>query len=146
MTDQTTAQRLYAWGRCRFESQPSPVTWAGHVLRAASRTFEDFPEVDDALLLSETEERWPQAREVFHRLRLRSLDQNAPLNKQQALLFTLAELVTKVAYNAAGMRAPFDYDSGWRIGPVAYRLMSATDDPQLQAELTTALGELPEDI
>ncbi|MEU2631777.1 hypothetical protein [Kitasatospora sp. NPDC007106] len=83
---------------------------------------------------------------MFDRLRRRNLDQNAPLNEDQALLFTLAELVAKVAHNAAGVQPPFDHDSGWHIGPVAHRLMSATDDPGLQAELTTALGGRPEDI
>lgn len=97
------------------------------MLRAASRYLGDFPEVDDALVLAATEERWPQAGGVFNRLRRRSLDQIAPLNEQQVLLFTLAELVAKVAHKAAGVRPPFDYDSGWRIGPVTHRLMSATD-------------------
>lgn len=145
MADQTNTQRLYSWGRSRFEKQPTPVAWAGSVLRAANRNLGDFPEVDNALLLAEAEERWPQAREVFDRLRRRSLDQNGPLNEEQALLFTLAELVAKVAHNAAGMRPPFDHDSGWRIWPVAHRLISITDNPELQCELTTALGEGPED-
>ena len=48
--------------------------------------------------------------------------------------------------HAAGVRAPFDHNSGWRIAPIAYRLMPATDDPQIQAKLTTALGEPPDDI
>ncbi|MFJ6463135.1 hypothetical protein ACIQM0_19205 [Streptomyces sp. NPDC091387] len=146
MADQTNAQGLYAWGRSRFESQPAPVTWAGNVLRAANRNLGDFPEVDNALFLAETEEQWPQAREVFDRLRRRSLDQNAPLNEEQALLFTLAELVAKVAHNAAGIRPPFDHDSGWRIGLIASRLISVTDAPQLQAELTTALGGQPKAV
>ncbi|MFB7611240.1 hypothetical protein [Streptomyces gardneri] len=97
------------------------------MLRAASRNLGDFPEVDDALVLAATEERWPQAGDVFNRLRRRSLEQIAPLNEQQVLLFTLAELVAKMALNAADVRPPFDYDSGWRIGPVTHRLMSATD-------------------
>ncbi|WP_078993026.1 hypothetical protein [Streptomyces sp. MMG1121] len=145
MNDQTNAQRLYSWGRSRFEGQPARVAWAGSVLRAASQSFGGFPEVDDALLLADTEERWPQAREVFDRLRRRSLEQDLPLNEEQALLFTLAELVAKVAHNASGARPPFDHDSGWRIGPIAYRLASGTDDPQLRAELTTALGGEPAD-
>ncbi|WP_377266778.1 hypothetical protein [Peterkaempfera sp. SMS 1(5)a] len=145
MDDQMNAQRLYAWGRSRFESQATPVAWAGDVLRAASRDIGAFPEVDDALLLAETEERWPRAREVFDRLRRRSLDRRSPLEEDQALLFTLAELVAKVAHNAAGVRPPFDHDSGWRIGPVAFRLLAATSHPQLRAELATALGGLPED-
>ncbi|MFJ9825234.1 hypothetical protein ACIRSU_12795 [Streptomyces sp. NPDC101160] len=146
MDDQTSPQRLYSWGRSRFESQPAPVAWASRVLRSASRNLGNFQEVDDALLLAETEERWPQAREVFDRLRRRSLDQNAPLNEEQALLFTLAELVAKVAHNAAGIRPPFDHDSGWRIGPVAHRLITPTDDPRVQVKLTTALGGRPEDV
>lgn len=146
MADHTNAQRLRSWGRSRFESQPAPVAWAGQVLRAAHRYLGDFPEVDDALLLTETQERWPQAREVFDRLRRRGLDQDAPLTAEQTLLFALAELAAKVAHNAAGMPPLFDHDAGWRIGPVAYRLVSATEDPRLQAELTAALGEWPEDI
>ncbi|WP_225447009.1 hypothetical protein [Streptacidiphilus sp. PB12-B1b] len=115
------------------------------MLRAASRGLGVFPEVDDALLLAEAEEQWPRAREVFDSLRRRSLDQSWPLEEEQALLFTLAELVAKVAHNAAGVRPPFDHDSGWRIGPVAYRLISTTDNPRLRADLTTDLGGRPED-
>jgi deoxyribonuclease V len=141
--EQTDARALYAWGRARFESQAAPVRWAGTVLRAASRHLPDFPEVEEALLLAETEERWPQAREVFDRVRWRSLSQEAPLDEPQALLFRLAELVAKAAHNAAGVQPPFDHDAGWLIGPVADRLRAATDDPRLHAGLAAALGGRP---
>ncbi|MEV0095082.1 hypothetical protein [Streptomyces sp. NPDC050738] len=146
MADRPSDQRLYDWGRSRFESQPAPVLWAGRVLRAASQSRGGFPEIDEALLLTDTEEQWAHAREVFDQLRHRSLDKTAPLTEEQSLLFTLAELVAKVAHNAADVRPPFDHDSGWRIGPVAYRLSASADNPQLQGQLTQALGGWPEDV
>jgi deoxyribonuclease V len=116
------------------------------VLRAASQRLGTSPEINEALLLSETEEDWSHGREVFDRLRQRSLDKDAPLAEEQALLFRLAELVAKVAHNAAGMRPPFDHDSGWRIAPMTHRLFTVTGDPQLREQLTEALGGWPQDI
>ncbi|WP_377273792.1 hypothetical protein [Peterkaempfera sp. SMS 1(5)a] len=98
------------------------------------------------MLLAETEEQWVHARAVFARLRHRSLDTTRPLTEEQFLLFTLAELVAKVAHNAAGVRPPFDHDSGWRIGPVAYRLGEAAGNHQFQGQLAKALGGWPEDV
>ncbi|MFE6840142.1 hypothetical protein ACFVFI_35610 [Streptomyces sp. NPDC057705] len=108
MADLTDAQRLHAWGRSQFESEVAPVVWAGRVLRGASQNLGAFPEIDQDLLPAETEEQWPNAYEVFCRLRQRGLDQKAPLNKEENLLFTIAELVAKVAHNATGIRPPFD--------------------------------------
>ncbi|PSM39081.1 hypothetical protein C6Y14_34315 [Streptomyces dioscori] len=146
MTDLPTNERLYLWGRNLFQQQQDPVVWAGSVLAAAARRMGRSPEIDEALILAEREDQWPRGREVFDRIRRRSLNREDPLTEEHALYFALAELVTKLAHNAAGQRPPFDHDSGWRVGPTAYRLARATDDPELHQDLTQTLGGWPQDI
>lgn len=146
MADLPTNERVYIWGRNLFQQQQEPVVWAGSVLAAAARKMGRSPEIDEALILAEREDQWPRGREVFDRIRRRSLSREDPLNEEHALYFALAELVAKLAHNAAGQRPPFDHDSGWRVGPTAYRLAGATDDPELHEDLARALGGWPQDI
>lgn len=146
MADLPTNERLYIWGRNLFQQQQEPVLWAGSVLAAAARKMGRSAEIDEALVLAEREDQWPQGREVFDRIRLRSLSREDPLGEQHALYFALAELVAKLAHNAAGQRPPFDHDSGWRVGSTAYRLAASTDDPELHEDLTRALGGWPQDL
>ncbi|MEU0072053.1 hypothetical protein ABZ027_21255 [Streptomyces sp. NPDC006332] len=146
MADLSLNERLYIWGRNLFQQQQEPVAWAGSVLAAAARRRGQSPEIDEALNLAEREDHWPRGREVFDRIRQRSLSKEAPLAEEDALRFALAELVAKLAHNAAGQRPPFDHDSGWRVGPTAYRLAAATDDPELREHLTRALGGWPQDV
>ncbi|MEU8773407.1 hypothetical protein [Streptomyces sp. NPDC048606] len=103
-----------------------------------------LPEVAEAVLLAETEAQWPHAADVFDRLRLRRLDEEAPLSGREDVLFTLAELVAKVAHNASGMFPPYDHDAGWLIAPYADRLIRTTDDLALQSDLTRVLGGRPD--
>ncbi|MFD5897742.1 hypothetical protein [Streptomyces sp. NPDC060366] len=146
MADLSTNERLYIWGRNLFQQQQEPVVWAGSVLAAAARKMGRSPEIDEALILAEREDQWPRGREFFDRIRRRSLSSEDPMAEGQVLYFALAELVAKLAHNAAGQRPPFDHDSGWRVGPTAYRLAAATDDPELHQHLTGALGGWPQDI
>lgn len=146
MADLPTSERLYIWGRNLFQQQQEPVVWAGSVLAAATRKTGRSPEIDEALILAQREDQWPRGREVFDRIRRRSLSREEPLAEDQALHFALAELVAKLAHNASGQRPPFDHDSGWRVGPTAYRLAAASDDPELHEHLTRALGGWPQDV
>ena len=146
MADLPTSERLYIWGRNLFQQQQEPVVWAGSVLAAATRKTGRSPEIDEALILAQREDQWPRGREVFDRIRRRSLSREEPLAEDQALYFALAELVAKLAHNASGQRPPFDHDSGWRVGPTAYRLAAASDDPELHEHLTRALGGWPQDV
>lgn len=74
----------------------------GGVLAAAARKMGRSAEIDEALILAEREDRWPRGREVFDRIRLRSLSREHPLAEERSLYFRLAELVAKLAHNAAG--------------------------------------------
>jgi hypothetical protein len=146
MADLPTNERLYIWGRNLFQQQQEPVVWAGSVLAAATRKTGRSPEIDEALILAQREDQWPRGREVFDRIRRRSLSREDPLAEDHALYFALAELVAKLAHNASGQRPPYDHDSGWRVGPTAYRLAAASDDPELHEHLTRALGGWPQDV
>ncbi|MER7179898.1 hypothetical protein ABT404_10525 [Streptomyces hyaluromycini] len=146
MAELQANERLRIWGRNLFQQQQEPVVWAGRVLAAATRKTGRPPEIDEVLILAEREDQWPRGREVFDRIRQRSLSGEDPLTEEHALYFALAELVAKLAHNAAGQRPPFDHDSGWRVGPTAYHLAAATDDLEFHAHLTRALGGWPQDI
>ena len=139
-----TAERLRAWGRDLFDGQQEPVAWAGGALAAAVKTLGRTPEVDEALNLAHAPDQWKHGRRVFDLIRRRSLVQDNPLSHEQTHLFALAELVAKLAHNTSGQQPPFDHDSGWRVGPTAYRLATATGDSILRKRLTTALGSWPE--
>jgi hypothetical protein len=135
---------LAAWGRDIFQRQQQPVVWASSVLAAAAQSLGKPDEIAEALALAESKDRWVNARGVFDRLRDRSLEQDRPLDAGQSALFRLAELVAKVAHNEAGPRPPFDHDSGWRVGPAAYRLAETVGDPDLRDRLRAALGSWPQ--
>lgn len=146
VADLSPNERLYIWGRNLFQQQQEPVAWAGGVLAAAARKRGRAQEIDEALNLAEREDHWARGREVFDRIRRRSLSKEAPLTEEEAQRCALGQLVAKLAHNAAGQRPPFDHDSGWRVGPTAYRLAAATDDPELREHLTRALGGWPQDV
>lgn len=135
---------LSTWGRDVFRRQQQPVVWAASVLAAAAQSLGTSDEIQEALALAESEDQWVDARGVFDRLRRRTLEQDRPLDAAQSSFFRLAELVAKVAHNAAGQQPPFDHDSGWRIGPAAYRLAETVGEPGLHDRLAAALGTWPQ--
>ncbi|WP_405541185.1 hypothetical protein OG478_01145 [Streptomyces phaeochromogenes] len=139
-----SADRIALWGRSLFERQRDPVVWAGGVLEAASVTLGKSPEIQAALALAVDSTQWPEGRAVFDRIRQRGLDQDKPLTAAEDLCFRLAELVAKLAHNAAGPPPPFDYHAGWQVGPIAYRVAGELKDPALRRRLAAALGGWPE--
>jgi deoxyribonuclease V len=118
--------------------------WAGGVLEAASVTLGKFPEIQAALALAVDSTQWPEGRAVFDQIRQRGLDKDKPLTAAEDLCFRLAELVAKLAHNAAGPPPPFDYHAGWQVGPIAYRLAGELKDPALRQRLAAALDGWPE--
>lgn len=125
-----------SWGRAVYERQADPVSWAGRVLEAVARGSARTPEIDAAVALAGDREQWHRGREVFELIRSGTpLD---GLTTEQRSLFRLAELVAKVAHNAAGPPPYFDHHAGWQIGPLA-RLIAA-DDPETHARVAAVLG------
>jgi hypothetical protein len=54
-------------------------------------------------------------------------------------LFTFAELVAKVTYNASGQPAPFDSDSGHYIASLALKATEHFGDTRLEEEVKSAI-------
>ncbi|WP_369228769.1 hypothetical protein AB5J56_00100 [Streptomyces sp. R21] len=135
------ANDIRQWGRSLFERQQRPVTWAGHVLEAASMSLGRAPEIEAALEMAADQTQWGRGRELFDLVRRSSLGMEDRPAEQ--LFFRLAELVGKLAHNAAGPFPHFDHHAGWQIGPIAYRLAAEVQDPALQDRLASALGSWP---
>ncbi|WP_051753808.1 hypothetical protein [Streptomyces achromogenes] len=135
------ANDIRQWGRSLFERQQHPVAWAGRVLEAASLSLGRTPEIEAALEMAADRTQWSRGRDLFERVRLRSLD--SAERPAEQLLFGLAELVGKLAHNAAGPHPHFDHHAGWQIGPIAYRLAAEAQDPALRNRLVSVLGSWP---
>lgn len=80
---------------------------------------------------------WSRGRELFGRVR------GAGIDAEDQLVFRLAELVAKLAHNAAGPWPYSDCHAGWEIGPLACRIAAASADPALRGRLEAALGDWP---
>ncbi|MEU0622394.1 hypothetical protein ABZ329_16280 [Streptomyces rubiginosohelvolus] len=134
---------LARWGRSLFERQQEPVVWAGKVLEAAALHLDRPVEIETAVTLAADRTQWPTGRAVFDEIRRRGLAPNQPFTAAESLYFRLAELVAKLAHNAAGP-PPFDFHAGWQVGPIAHRLAVEVGDPQMRGRLAAALGDWPE--
>lgn len=129
-----------SWGRTLYERQADPVTWAGRVLAAVAQELGRTPEIDAALELAGDREQWHRGREVFGVVRGRLFTGEEQLSAEQELLFRIAEIVAKIAYNAAGPPPYYDYHVGWQIGPLARRIAETTQDPAARDRIEAALG------
>ncbi|MFI5809244.1 hypothetical protein [Streptomyces sp. NPDC051561] len=132
------------WGRSLFEGQREPVVWAGRVLGAAAVHLGKPVEIEAAMALAADRTQWPTGRAVFDQIRRRGLASGESFAATESLYFRLAELVAKLAHNAAGSPPPFDYHAGWQVGPVAYRLAVEVGDPGMRDRLAAALGDWPD--
>ena len=125
-----------SWGRDLYERRRNPVAWAGRVLEAAVGEGPRPPEITAALELAADRDQWHRGRELFSRLR--GTERHG---EQEEWLLLLAELIAKLAHNAAGSAPWFDYHAGWQIGPLAHRYAEASGDPAVRERLEAALGE-----
>ncbi len=116
------ANRGYDAGIIIVENLPSSVKprWAARILRlVTSKSGVDHPAIDEVLAIADTQSDWGNAHDAFSRVRDQVLqldDQRANgLSSDDQLLswvFSLAESVAKVTYNATVPDDEFDEDSG----------------------------------
>lgn len=138
-------ERVASWGRSLCEGQRDPVLWAGGVLRNVAEVLGlgDSADVQSALcLISERGDR-RGARIVFDQIRQRRLDRGNPPDATEDQLLRLAEIVAKLAHNASGETPQFDYDAGWQVGPIVYRIASETPGLTCRDYLASVLGGWP---
>jgi hypothetical protein len=140
------ADRTQSWGRALFEARRDPVTWAGRVLEAAvGEPGGRPPEIAAALDLARDRDRWNRGREVFDLVRAARAADGEQAPEERRRLLRLAELVGKLAHNAAGPPPYFDHHAGWAVGPLAVRLAAVAPDPAARGRIAGALGDLPPD-
>lgn len=138
-------ERVASWGRSLYECQPDPVLWTGGVLQGTAEALEldDSPDIQSALRLVLKRDERRGARVIFDQIRRRRLDKKNPLIVTEDLLLRLAEIVAKLAHNASGETPQFDYDTGWQVGPIVYRMASEIPGLTHRDLLASALGDWP---
>lgn len=127
--DELAAARII-YEHLEREQRPA---WAARLLELACRAVDVPTVVTMVLEIAANDRRWPEAHEAFQQVRRVVLGRQTAADGNDRLdaLLDLAEKTAKVIYNASGSAAPFDYNSGWKIGPSLRRLLIAIGDPEL---------------
>jgi hypothetical protein len=142
----TAGERLEA-GRRLYEALLPELRprWAGRLLGLACSRLSPPRCVEQVVDIAFYPSRWHEAHEAFRAVRLSVLAQErgaGPRDAQQSRLFALAETVAKVAYNASGAPAPFDFHAGWHAPERLFALLELWADAALEAEaLRLVFGE-----
>ncbi|MFI6875772.1 hypothetical protein ACIBL6_20285 [Streptomyces sp. NPDC050400] len=133
------------WGQSLYERQQDPLLWAGEVLQGVAEALgmEDSPDVRIALRLVSERDEGGGARAAFDQIRRRRLHKGNSIVVAEGLLLRLAEIVAKIAHNESGGTPPFDYDAGWQVGPIVYRMVSEVPGFTRNDLLFSSLGGWP---
>lgn len=126
-------------GQQIFENLPNDIKpgWAGLILSRFDNYIKDIPTpIKELYLIIDNKDRWNEAHEQFTKIRVFGLENK---NYQPKMYLRLAELVSKVTYNASGESAPFDSDSGHYISSFALKTVEYFDDNRLEEEVKSAI-------
>ncbi|MGN7784462.1 hypothetical protein ACTJIJ_08045 [Niabella sp. 22666] len=122
-----------------FEKLPNDIRpgWAGLVLSRFDAFIKNNPsQVTDLFSIIGNKDRWKEAHQQFSQIRMFALN-NKDYEPDNYL--RLAELVAKVTYNASGLPAPFDSDSGHYIASLALQTAAYFNDTRLEEEVRSAI-------
>ena len=122
-----------------FEKLPNDIRpgWAGFVLSRFDAFIKNNPSsVTNLSSIIDNKERWKEAHQQFTQIRMFALS-NKDYEPDNYL--RLAELVAKVTYNASGLPAPFDSDSGHYIASLSLQTAAYFNDTRLEEEVGSAL-------
>jgi hypothetical protein len=139
VTDSVGLRTNIEVGRELFEAIPNDVIpgWAGLVLSRFDKYVLNVPSQIKALYeIIDDQNRWKEAHEQFTEIR-KFLLANEKFSPAHYL--HLAELVAKVTYNATGLPAPFDSDSGWYIASFASQAAQQLEEDYIEEEIKVAL-------
>lgn len=115
--------------------------WAAEILEIFAPLAPGAPEISALLAIAEDPVRWPEAQSIFDALRARRRAIAGEGSKAAiAMVLELAENVAKVTFNSTGLPAPYDHNSGWRIGANLQALLSLDPDPTLRARVWAAFS------
>ncbi|MBC8038670.1 MAG: hypothetical protein H7X89_15795 [Rhizobiales bacterium] len=137
-----------ACGQTLFEylrEEDRPI-WASNVLKTmAELAGIQLAEIDEAIDLARTPNRWPEGHLMFDKLRTmllrlswepQSRDDHALTKK----LISLAELTAKVSYNATNPPDAFDDDNGWYIPNATFKIVGIIDGEAVADKVVRALA------
>lgn len=119
--------------------------WAANVLqRVVDKTGVKSIVFENVLLCAKNPENWSGGHKAFSLARgaVLRLEENDDLSSEQELLLCvllLAEVVAKVAYNAAEPVDEFDEDSGWWVAACLKEVLELLDDDQFSEVMWTTL-------
>ena len=101
--------------------------WAVEVLELCKPLVEEITEIEQLCTVAKDPKRWLEAGEVFSAIRTLALEQDS-FETIQSMVFSLAENVAKVIYNASGKLPPYDHDSGYKIVSDLKRIVDRTEN------------------
>ena len=122
-----------------FENLPNDIRpgWSGLILSRFDNYIKDIPtSIKELFPIIDNKDRWKEAHDQFTKIRRFLLDNQ---KYQPEFYLPLAELVAKVTYNASGLPAPFDSDSGHYIPSFALKTTEHFDDNRLEEEVKSAI-------
>jgi len=121
---------------CQKNCRP---VWAAKILIVVLDLVPATEEVEILLNIVNDPTKWQEAYQAFQTIR------KVTLRLKQGLyvdVLTLAENVAKVTYNASGQPAPFDYNSGWKIGKNLRAIVNQVNDPKFSDTAWLYLSDL----
>jgi len=106
----------YLSGEILYENlrQRHKPIWAVEVLELCKHFVVEIPEIEQLCTVAKDPKRWLEAGEMFSAIRKLALEQDS-FETIRSMVFSLAENVAKVIYNASGKLPPYDHDSGYKI-------------------------------
>jgi hypothetical protein len=110
--------------------------WAARLLNHCAKLIPSVAAVEKVLETALTPNLWTSAREAFDAVRALTLKderQPASSNLYRQILY-LAENTAKVTYNATGLPAPYDHNSGWRIIKIVRQIVGQVAKPEFETE------------
>jgi hypothetical protein len=126
-------------GKQVFENLPNDIRpgWAGLILSQFDNYINGIPKpIKELYSIINSKDRWKEAHEQFTKIRAFELENKT---YQPQTYVRLAELVAKVTYNASGLPAPFDRDSGHHLPSVALKATEYFDDNRLEEEVNSVI-------
>ena len=111
--------------------------WAARLLSRCAKLIPSIASVEKVIEVALTPSLWPTAREVFDAVQMLTLKnerQSAPSSLYQPVLY-LAENVAKVTYNATGLSAPYDHNSGWKIVEIVRQIVDQVKKSEFESEV-----------
>ena len=126
-------------GQQIFDNVPSAVRpdWAGLILKRFDRHIDNLPiEIVGLYEIIEDSKKWKEAHEQFTAIRKLNLKNT---NSEFEIYLCLAECIAKITYNASGLPAPFDSDSGFYIPRLALKFADTIADEYLNQEVKATI-------